>query len=131
MVGFEVVPVRELPDSSRCQELINTFTNIYKNKPSFCVRVPGRVNLIGEHIDYCGYSVCPMALDQDVLIAVSVQNDKKLQLHNIDTKYKEFECDIDNFEISLGKELRNGISISYVASKEFLTFYQMKLQQKA
>uniref|UniRef100_A0A6P7GEI0 N-acetylgalactosamine kinase-like n=1 Tax=Diabrotica virgifera virgifera TaxID=50390 RepID=A0A6P7GEI0_DIAVI len=103
MTGFDVVPVRELPDSSRCKELINVFTNIYKNKPSFCVRVPGRVNLIGEHIDYCGYSVCPMALDQDILVAVSVQNDKKLQLHNTDPKFEDFECEIDNFEISLGE----------------------------
>uniref|UniRef100_A0A6P7FQG6 N-acetylgalactosamine kinase-like n=1 Tax=Diabrotica virgifera virgifera TaxID=50390 RepID=A0A6P7FQG6_DIAVI len=103
MTGFDVVPVRELPDSSRCKELINVFTNIYKNKPSFCVRVPGRVNLIGEHIDYCGYSVCPMALDQDVLVAVSVQNDKNLQLHNTDPKFEDFECEIDNFEISVGE----------------------------
>ncbi|MFO0002760.1 MAG: galactokinase family protein, partial [bacterium] len=27
---------------------------MYKRKPSFIARAPGRVNLIGEHIDYMG-----------------------------------------------------------------------------
>lgn len=36
------------------------FTREFSVKPTFFVKVPGRVNLIGEHVDYSGFPVCPM-----------------------------------------------------------------------
>jgi galactokinase len=39
------------------------FEALYGEKPKYFCRAPGRVNIIGEHIDYCGYSVLPAALD--------------------------------------------------------------------
>lgn len=42
----------------------------------------------GEHIDYCGYGVLPMAIEQDVIIAVHVTDDNKLSLSNVNEEYR-------------------------------------------
>jgi galactokinase len=67
----------DLNDSnlSRVKLLVTKFQQLYGKMPAFIARSPGRVNLIGEHIDYSDYSVLPMALsDKDILIAVAVDD---------------------------------------------------------
>lgn len=47
------------------------------------------MNLIGEHIDYEGYSVLPMAIRQDTIVAIRInKSEKVLRIANVnDQKY--------------------------------------------
>jgi galactokinase len=50
-------------------------------KPDIAV-APGRINLIGEHTDYNGGFVLPMAVDRNVAVAFSSRADAVLRVHS-------------------------------------------------
>ena len=43
------------------------------------VSVPGRVNLIGEHVDYHNLPVLPMAIQRSIRVAYRVRNDRQIR----------------------------------------------------
>ena len=63
-----------LSQTKRWSDLRSKFEAIYGQAPEFIARSPGRVNIIGEHIDYSLYSVLPMAITADALLAVSTED---------------------------------------------------------
>ena len=68
-------PIIQYSNQERVAKLVSSFEGEFDGKkPEAIIRVPGRVNLIGEHIDYCGYGVHPMAIEQDILVAVAYSN---------------------------------------------------------
>lgn len=88
--------------TTRWQRLFKQFESNYGHSPQFVSRSPGRVNIIGEHIDYSLYSVLPMAITADVLLAVSVIDDAhasegcyKIKVTNVDSaKFPSHEFEI-------------------------------------
>lgn len=76
--------------NDRLQALKSAFEKKYGASPQFYVCAPGRVNLIGEHIDYCGYSVLPMAIEQNIIAAVSMNKSETIQLANTNPLYTDY-----------------------------------------
>ncbi|KAE9553073.1 hypothetical protein FO519_003706 [Halicephalobus sp. NKZ332] len=69
-------------------QLKSLFEDNYGAKPELGVRCPGRVNLIGEHIDYSGYSVLPMAIKQATCVLLRKNGTSKINFHNSDPSYE-------------------------------------------
>ncbi|KAF6202439.1 hypothetical protein GE061_004838 [Apolygus lucorum] len=104
----QVVPY---PEDGRSRVRLDAVRNLFKSKfgrdPEIFVRVPGRVNLIGEHVDYCGYSVCPMAIEQDIVFAAaSVPSDGPfLKLVNSQPQaYPDITIPNKKYDISLKRD---------------------------
>nr|XP_033776155.1 N-acetylgalactosamine kinase isoform X2 [Geotrypetes seraphini] len=86
-------------------KLKEIFISKFGSSPKFYVRAPGRVNLIGEHIDYCGYAVLPMAIEQDILAAVEPLKTQVVQLANTNPLYPDFTTNANNIQIEKTKPL--------------------------
>ena len=58
------------------------FSRIYGTQPTYVIRAPGRVNLIGEHTDYNDGFVLPMAIDRAAWIALRPRTDKTVNVYS-------------------------------------------------
>lgn len=71
------------------EELKLAFQKAFQGeRPTFVSRAPGRVNLIGEHTDYNGLPVFPMALKQEVTILFRPREDDQVRFANLDPEFE-------------------------------------------
>ncbi len=57
---------------------------------------PGRINLVGAHLDYNGGDVLPMAVDRGIYAAVRLRSDGQLRLRSLD---QELAVDVDAAQV--------------------------------
>lgn len=88
--------------------IIELFQNAFQgHTPDFITRSPGRVNLIGEHIDYSQFNVLPMAIDVDMSLAVKIisshSKNPSVTLINVDPQFanRKFDLPLDGQYITI------------------------------
>ncbi|GEL10642.1 galactokinase [Flavobacterium glycines] len=78
-----------------------SFKEIFGNEPDKIVLSPGRINIIGEHIDYNDGYVLPAAIDKIICFAFAKNNTNTSRVVALDLN-DEFEIDV-TAEVSLDK----------------------------
>lgn len=97
--------VQELSQGSQANErrykdLVGAFEAKFGAKPKYLTRAPGRVNIVGEHVDYSGYGVLPMAIEQDIAIACRPNDREELRFSNVNAvAYPDHNCPVKGFDI--------------------------------
>jgi galactokinase len=84
-------------------DVFREYEREFEGKPACICRAPGRVNLIGEHVDYNDGPVLPAAIDREVNIAAGENPDGMVRLFALDLGEKvtfglerlEVKVDID------------------------------------
>ncbi|MCF7669413.1 MAG: galactokinase [Verrucomicrobia bacterium] len=64
-------------------ESAEQFSRLFGGEPEWFVAAPGRVNLIGEHVDYNDGFVLPMAIEQSVVIAAGPAENESATFHSV------------------------------------------------
>ena len=86
-----------MPELETLTLIDRLYTQRFGGSPEFLARAPGRVNLIGEHTDYNGGFVLPMAIDRCVWISLRRRADQRVALYA--ANYDESaEFDLTSFE---------------------------------
>ncbi len=65
-------------------DITSSFKEIFGLKPSVIVTAPGRVNMLGEHVDYNDGVVLPAAIDRRVSLAAAPTEDGEVFLYAAD-----------------------------------------------
>jgi len=88
-------------------EIEKAFVGAFGREPGFIsVEAPGRANLIGEHVDYQGGHVMPMAIDR--FMYASGRKTRKKNIRILACNYKEFlEIPLENIACQKSKTWAN------------------------
>lgn len=80
------------------------FAETFGAAPDIIAAAPGRVNLIGEHIDYSDGFVLPFAINDRTFAAVRIRDNRKVRIASMQRRNKIVEHNIDAIKPGLKGE---------------------------
>ena len=78
--------------------LSNKFQEVFGNPPEVIAAAPGRVNLIGEHVDFLDGFVLPFAIKDVTTAGISRNNLGKIRLASVQENLKVEEIALDQLK---------------------------------
>jgi galactokinase len=76
--------------------LSSDFTALFGQAPEIISEAPGRVNLIGEHVDYCDGFVMPFAISDRTYAAINRRGDRKIRIASAQRPSEIIESSLDH-----------------------------------
>lgn len=84
--------------------IFQDFQNLFNASPNLVSAAPGRVNLIGEHVDYNQGLVLPFAMDSVTYCALRLRDDEKILLSSKQVESKIYETSLSNLALKTGPD---------------------------
>jgi len=81
-------------------QVINVFKEKFSSEPAMYFS-PGRINLIGEHIDYNDGYVMPAAIDRGIYLAVSGNQSETINFYSVDYE-EQFSVELSDIKRNEG-----------------------------
>lgn len=85
------------------QELAKRFEDLFARSPEVIAAAPGRVNLIGEHIDYSDGFVLPFAIADTTMVAMARRTDKLIRIVSLQKNTEIIEISVDQLAPHVGE----------------------------
>jgi len=95
------------------QKVMDSFQEHWSQEPHIIAAAPGRVNLIGEHTDYTGGFVLPVAIDREIFFAARKVPGDTISGYSIDYN-EEASCQAGSYDPGHPRSNRGSIWFRYV-----------------
>ncbi|MDC4233700.1 galactokinase [Actinomyces sp. B33] len=90
-----IIQARAATGDEGASEASRLFETAFSHSPEGVWSAPGRVNVIGEHVDYNGGPCLPIALPHRAFLAVKARDDRRIRLVSPQTAERVDEIDLD------------------------------------
>jgi len=67
----------------KCTARVKGAFKLHFNQKPLIIRSPGRINLLGEHIDYNNRIVLPASIDKSIYLGIQKREDKLIKLYRV------------------------------------------------